>query len=382
MEKSKKKKIIKITAIAILLILIIVIVLLYMFQKNFRNWVDIKILNKNITEEDIATIDLNIDKENQVYVYNKYIALLNEQTITLYNNYGNEITNIKVNINSALFDSSDKYLALAENGGNEICLILDKTYLWSNKVEGNILQISVNKNGYVAVITKDNTYSSILTMYNSDGEELFKSYFSSTKVIDVSISEDNKYVAVGEIDSSGVLMQSNVKIISIENAKNNSEDYIVYTRNAEKGTLLIDIIYQSKNKLVCMYDNSIEMIENEQEKDLLKITNQITFASTGLNNNISYIEEETSGVFKTNSIVKIVNIQNNNTSTYNIEEVPKELYTNDNVIAVNVGTEIYFINTSGWLLRKYSTKQEITKVLFSNNIAGVVYKDKIIIINL
>ena len=249
MEKSKKKKIIKITAIAILLILIIVIVLLYMFQKNFRNWVDIKILNKNITEEDIATIDLNIDKENQVYVYNKYIALLNEQTITLYNNYGNEITNIKVNINSALFDSSDKYLALAENGGNEICLILDKTYLWSNKVEGNILQISVNKNGYVAVITKDNTYSSILTMYNSDGEELFKSYFSSTKVIDVSISEDNKYVAVGEIDSSGVLMQSNVKIISIENAKNNSEDYIVYTRNAEKGTLLIDIKYQSKNKL-------------------------------------------------------------------------------------------------------------------------------------
>ena len=366
----------------IILIFIIIIASLYISQENFRQWVDIYIFRKNITEEDMISIDLNTDKSNQVYVYNKYIVLLNNQIITLYNNYGEEISKINVNINKAIFHSNEKYLAIAEDGGGEVCLILDKTYLWSNKIEGKILQIHVNRNGYVAVITEDTTYKSILTLFNSDGTQLFKSYFSNTMVIDVSISVDNKYIAIGEVDSSGALIQSNVKILSIEDAKKGKEDAFIYTYNADSGNLLTNVKYQSKGQITCMYDNSVRVIQNNENKELLNINDkQITFMSVNLSNHAVYLEEE-KGVFKTNTNINIINTQNNQISIYNLEDVPKGLYANNNIIAVNVGTEIYFLNINGWLIKKYSTKQEITNVIFSEQIAGIVYKDRIIIVNL
>ena len=383
MEKRKKKKIFIVALIFTIIILLIAMVSLYIAEERFRNVIDTYIFKRNITDENIATIDLNTDKNNQIHVYSKYIAILNNQKVTLYNSYGEKLTDIDVNINTAIFDSSEKYFAIAENGGKELYLILDKNYLWSNKVEGDILQVHVNRNGYVAVVTKDTIYKSILTLYNSDGTLLFKRYFASTRIVDASISADNKSVAIGEVDSSGAMIKSSVKILSVDNAKNDPDNAITNTYNAEEGKLLTNVKYQSKGQIACMYDDSINVIQNEQEKELLKINNkQVTFMSVDLNNSSVHIEEEMTGVFKTNSHVKITNTQNGEENSYNINDVPKEMYAKDNIIAVNTGTEVYFLNANGWLVKKYTTRQEVTNIMFSNNLAGLVYKDKIVIINL
>ena len=207
---SLVKKIIIIILSVILVGAIATAIFMYVQKKEFREWVDEYILNKNLTEQDIETINLNTDKNNQMYVYARHIAVLKDKTLTLYNPYGEEETSINVNMNTAIFDSNDKYFVLAEQGGKEVCLILDKTYLWSETVEGEILQIHVNRNGYVAVITTDVTNKSILTLYNSEGMKIFTRYFATTRIIDASISEDNKYIAIGEFDSSGAIIQSSV----------------------------------------------------------------------------------------------------------------------------------------------------------------------------
>lgn len=383
MEKRKKKKIFIVALIFTIIILLITMVSLYIAEERFRNVIDTYIFKRNITDENIATIDLNTDKNNQIHVYSKYIAILNNQKVTLYNSYGEKVTDIDVNINTAIFDSSEKYFAIAENSGKELYLILDKNYLWSNKVEGDILQVHVNRNGYVAVVTKDTIYKSILTLYNSDGTLLFKRYFASTRIVDASISADNKSVAIGEVDSSGAMIKSSVKILSVDTAKNDPDNAITNTYDAEDGKLLTNVKYQAKGQIACMYDDSINVIQNEQERELLKINNkEVTFMSVDLNNSSVHIEEEMAGVFKTDSYVKITNTQNGEESSYNIKDVPKEMYAKDNIIAVNTGTEVYFLNANGWLVKKYTTRQEVTNIMFSNNLAGLVYKDKIVIINL
>ena len=58
------------------------------------------------------------------------------------------------------------------------------------------------------------------------------------------------------------------------------------------------------------------------------------------------------------------------------------MYTYNNIIGVNIGTEIYFVNTSGMLLKKYTSKQEISNVLISNSLAIIIYKDRVEIIDL
>ena len=380
----KRRKVGSIIILILLIITITTIVSLYIKNQNFRDWIDFNIFRKSITEKDTSSIDLNSDKLNQIHVYNRYVAVLNNQKMTLYNNFGEELNNMDVNISSAIFDSNEKYLCIAEDGGGEIYLILDKNYLWSNKLEGKIQQICVNRNGYVAVITEDTTYKSILNIFNSDGVQVFRSFFAQTEIVDVSISDDNKYIAVGEVDTTGAVIQSNVKILSVENAKNNPDNAIIYTHNAESGKLITNVKYQGKNQVLCMYNDEIDLIKDKENKKVLEIENrQISFMSVNLNNNVVFVEEPNTGVLKTNTQINFLNAQKpSDINKYDLNEMIKDLYAKDNVVAINTGNEMYFFNAYGKLLKKYASKQEITNICFSNYLVALIYKDKIILINL
>ncbi len=376
------RKIVITSIVVILIICIGIIFSLYIAEKDFRKWVDTNVLRKDITAENVATIDLNVDKNNQIFCYNKYVCILNEKNLKLYNQNGENITDISVDINTAIFSSNDKYLAIAEKGGQEFCVILDRTYLWKQKIEGEIKQVYINKNGYVALVTTDTTYKSIITVYDANGKQLMKNYLSTTRVIDVSISNDNQYLAFAEMDTSGTLIKSNVKIISIEKAQKNSEESTIYTKESTNSKMIIKIQYQDKNELVCVYDDGISVVKDNKESEMIKKEDNITFISGKLKNNIAYIKEEQNGVFDSSSILNIVNTSNNQASTYKFDEIAKEMYTNENIIGVNIGTEIYFIGTNGMLVKKYTSTQEITNVMLSNNLGIIIYKDRIEIIGL
>lgn len=146
--------------------------------------------------------------------------------------------------------------------------------------------------------------------------------------------------------------------------------------------MIINIKYQEKNNLVCVYDDTIDVINKENKQKVLDIDDKTSFVSGDLKNRICYIKEEKNGIFDLKSTLNIVNTQNSQTYTYNFEEVAKEMYAKENVIGINIGTEIYFINTNGILIKKYVSKQEITNVILSNNIALVIYKDRIEIVSL
>lgn len=374
------KKIAKISLIVFFIIAIITLVVLYIVRQDFRRWVDITVLRKDITTSDIASIDLTANKNNQIYCYGKNICILNDKNLKIYNPSGEEETDISVDINTAVFDSNGKYLAIAEKNGQNLCTIFDKTFLWKQKVDGEILHISINKNGYVAVVTTDTTYKSIITLYDQNGKSVLKNYLSSSRVVDVSISNDNKYVAFAELDTMVALIQSNIKIISVDKALENAEEAIVYTYNADTSEMIVNINYQDKGVLACHLDDSIKVINSNNIEEKLKIDKNCTFLSCDLNNCFAYINEENSGIFNSKSVLNITNSLNGQNKIYNLSEVIKEMYAYNNIIGVNVGAEIYFINTNGMLIKKYTSKQEIANVILSDELGVIIYKDKIEII--
>ena len=135
-QREEKIKRIIIICVAICIIsTIIALGATYFLNQRFRRWVDISVLQKNITTKDITTIDLDANKNNQIYCYNKYICILNEKNLKLYNQSGVNIKDISIDINSAIFNSCDKYLAIAENNGQEFCVIYDKEILFNEKIE-------------------------------------------------------------------------------------------------------------------------------------------------------------------------------------------------------------------------------------------------------
>lgn len=383
-KKVNKKKLIISIIIGIILIAFIALTIVYVNNKDARNWIDKNIFQKEKTQNNLPSIEIEDINDTSIYAFNKYIGILNKNNFQIYNNTAKKEKELTIEITKPIFSSNNRYLAIAEEKGQKLYLIEDKDIVWETEIEGNISQITVNKNGYVAVTIVDTLYKTIIAMYDNKGEELFKTFLKSTRAVSTSISEDNKYLAIAEIDTSGTIIQSNIKIISIEEGKNNPDNSVKKIYNGENNDLITNIKYQEKDKLLCMYTDKITEIKTDETVETIQEykDKKVSFASIELSNASITIEEKSSGIFTADSIVNIINSDNKSTSLYTAESVTKEIYTSNNIIALNLGSEVEFINTSGWLEKRYIAEQEITSIVLSNSVAGIVYRDKIEIINL
>ncbi len=382
-SKINKKKIIILVLIVLIIALITTSIIIYFSNEQARDWIDTNIFRKEVKQDKVTTIELKAEQTSNVYAFNKYIGILNKNKFNIYGNTGNLEKELEVQISSPIFSSANRFLAIAESNGQRLYLITDKDITWNATVEGNILQVYVNKNGYVAVVITDPVSKAVVKIYDPQGKELFNTYLSFTRCVDVSISNDNKYLAIAEVDTSGTIIQSSIRIMSIEKASTDPTNSLENTYKSESNKLITNVKYQDKNKLVCMYTDSISIIENNTETTLIDNKDKkVIFQSIELTNNAVSVEEKSSGLFTADSLVTIVNTDNKSTKEYTVNAVAKEIYTYGDIIALNLGTEIEFINTGGWLVKRYIANQEITNIVVSDSIAGIIYRDKIEIINL
>ncbi len=381
-KKINKRKIAIIILIVLVIIIAISLVIMYNTSSDFREWVDVNILSKQISQDSVATIDIE-SESSKICAFNKNIGVLNKNKFTIYNSSGTKDATLDIEITNPIFCASNRFLAIAEKGGQKIYVIEDKKISWEAQVEGEISQLHINKNGYVAAVISGTSYKTVINLFDNNGKSLFKKYLSTTRLADISISNDNRFLALAEVDTSGTIIQSNIKILSVEKAQTDPENSMIKTYQGAGNDLITNIKYQNNNRLVCMYDNSIHIIDNDNDEILVKYDDQkITATSIELNNNVVNVKEQSSGLFTADSIVNITNTENKTLKTYTTDEVTKEIYTYENIIALNLGSEIEFLNTDGWLVKRFISKQEITNLVISNSIAGIVYRDKIEIINL
>ena len=382
-KKINKKKFWIAIAIGVAILINIVILIIYSVNDTAHDWIDVNILRKEVKQDKATTIDLKENQDSSVYAFNKYIGVLSKAKLSIYSNTGNEEKSLDVQISDPLWNSANRFLAIAENKGQKLYVLTDKDLSWEASVDGNISQVHINKNGYVAVVISDTSYKTVIKMYDSQGKPLFNTYLSTTRAVDVSISNDNKYLAIAEVDTSGTMIQSSVRIMSIDKASKNETDTLENTFKCPENKLITNIKYQDKNRLVCMYTDSIhELVDGKDETLIENVNRKVTFQSVNLHNNICSVEEKSSGLFTADSLINIVNIDNKQTKQYTAESVTKELFTYGNMIAVNLGTEVEFVNTDGRLVKRYVANQEITNIVVSDSIAGIIYRDKIEIINL
>lgn len=376
-KMSLKNKILIAISIAVVALLVAV-GCIYVFNDSARDWINIYILRREVTEDDIGTIQLEEDKTQYVYAYNRYISILCDGKLAIYNNYASKETELEVSISNPMYSSNNNYLTVAEADGQRIYLISDEKILWENKIEGNISKINVSKSGYVSVITRGTSYKSVIVTFDKNGNELFKTYLASTIAVDTDVSVDGKYLAIAEVNTSGALIESSIKVIDIEKAsKGESTNSVIYKNNAGSNKMITDIKYQEKGQLVCMYDDSIHMIYEDKDNVLIEFDKNTKIADINLKSYVIRAEEKATGAFsaKTNIILK--NILTGVETVYEVDSSIKDIVSYNQVSAINLGTEIHLVNLNGWVEKVYKSKQEAKEIVLGTSIAGIVYRDRI-----
>ena len=377
-----KKRIIQIIVISIILITLIVVAIIYAKNEAFRKWMDITIFRKEITNEDIPVIQIDSENNPYIYAYDNYIITLQKNELKGYNQYGRQEFALDISVSRPIFDSQNRFLAVAEYYGKRIYMISGKEIIWEKEVEGEISRVNVNKNGYVSIDITQTINKTVIITYSPEGKELFSTYLATTHGVDMEISEDNKYLAIAEINSSGTLIQSSIKIIGIEEVQGNADNAIVYAYSADSDELITSIKYQNKDTLLCMYDTGIKKISGNKSENYREFQDDTLFADVNLERHIVEVTKKSTGLFSAQGEVKIINTDTQGETVYVLENIPNSLKTYGDVIAINVGTEVHFIHTNGWLIKKYNSSQEIKDIVLSKNIAGIIYKDRIEIVSL
>ena len=173
-KNLNKKKMIIAISIGIILLVIGITMLVYYSSSEARNFLDQYLFRKNVTQEKLNSIELNYNSNVNVFAYNKYICVLAENKLIQYNSSGNEEKVIDLEISDPVYSVNDKYLAISEKNGSKINLISGSELIWSKEVDGQISKINVNNNGYVGLIIEGTSYKSVIAIYDSKGNELFK----------------------------------------------------------------------------------------------------------------------------------------------------------------------------------------------------------------
>ncbi len=374
-----KKKVILIIGI-IVAIAVITVISLYIANEDVRDWMDEYIFRKNIIDENLPTISIE-DENASIYAYDNHIVILQNNELTIYNSSGKEETTINVQVNNPIFDSCGRYLLLADKGSQNVYLIYNTSLQWQKNMEGNVSYMTVNKNGAVGVVLTGTTYKSVIVMYGITGNEEFRTYLSSTVATSLAISENSEYLSFAESNTSGTVISSTVKTISVEKAKSTPTEAIIYTYNQENNNLIIDIEYNG-NDLICQYDNSVYRLNEGNSEKIIDVDQNTLFLDIETSNYISKIQENQSGILSSEYEVKVINEKNSSESTYLLEQMPSGLYCSDNVIAVDMGNEIVFLNHSAWLLKHFTSRQNYKNIVVGDSVAGIIYRDRVEIISL
>lgn len=373
-QTLNRKKLIVLIVIVVLAILFLIAGIVYEKNTSVRIFLDKYVFFKEKYENDLPKIAITSSSDINTYAYKGDVLILKNNLLTAYNSNGNKEYELDIEISEPIFETAGDYLCIGEKNGNKLYMISNKNINWQKKLEGTIEDITLNSNGYVSVATTGTIYKAVIETFDNTGELLFTDFLSSTYVIDMSLSPDNKKLAIAEANFSGIMIQSNIKEISIEKAKNGDTESIEYKQTNTNGDLIVNIKYLNKNELACIYDNHIEVIKDGTSTNISDFSKEETLFAD-LNNKIIKIIKQDSKIY-----LKVITNEEH-TKEYEITE-PKEIVVSDEVTAINLGSEVLFYNNSGWLIKRYYASQEINKIVLSDSLAGIVYNDKIELVSL
>ena len=379
-----KGDMIKYCIVFLIVFSIVVITARYATEEDFRYMIDKNILKKIVDEESssVSQIEINQDMNPFIFAYDKYINVLSKNVLNQYNKYGTQVGKINVNISVPVYDTNDKYLALADLNGQKIYMISGSSILWEQNLEGNISKVSINKNGYVSVVVTGTTYKTVIVVIDPEGKILFRYFLSNSYVPTISISNNNKYLAIGEIDYKGSIISSTVKILSIDLAQKEPDNAIINSYKSDNNAIILDIVYDD-NYATCRFDKYVQRVDEKTNERILDITDDYLFLDIGLDKNITFISKEQSGVFSFQYGLTIEDRKSKFQHLYIIDkDVPKSMVVRGDNIVLNFGDDIKVISKGGKLLKEFKSATEVKDMVLGDGILGIIYQNKIDIVNL
>ncbi len=152
-----------------------------------------------------ASISFDANEYNKFAIINGNMCVISPEKLMSYKLSGKSTLNEAVLLRSPAVSASKSRFAAYDLGGLNFYIATPEKLLYSGTTEAQILNISMNNSGDFTVVTDDNDCKSLVTVYNSKFEPVYKFHSSEKYIFDAAVSSGGKSVVIaayGTVDGS------------------------------------------------------------------------------------------------------------------------------------------------------------------------------------
>lgn len=387
-EEKKRKR--RSTTINVVIFMILFISIIVLSVVSYLRTCNIDVLDKckflekyalGFLSKENRTYKMNfvLSQKPKVCAYNKNIAMCTIESVDIYDMDGRLKDSNKINLPSPLISYSGKYLVVANAGGNNVMLFENSNKKYVISTLGSIVNVHVNCNGYVTVVTKGENVTSEVRVYDDTGKECFVKGKAQNYVVFAKLAKNNKDLVLNCVDTSATKLTAIFEFIDIRGKK-------VETMVSCEDTLFVDAFFIKDDNLVALTNDEVMYYNVRHTKVWHKKFDTKIYCCDVCDNRYVWVcsasDKLQDGISCDKTDVKIFNAKGKEVSTIKVDNIVKNMSWSDNVVALNLGKEVLLYNTKGKFIKKMTSKVEIDKVEFlASEIVVLVTKNGLIVKN-
>lgn len=181
--------------------------------------------------------------EHEIAVVRNELVTVNTKGVMCYDKSGDYQWDCALQTAAPFMDASDEYVVVADTENAEINILKEGNLYKTIEENADVVGIDLNENGYVAVVTGEPGYRSVVKVYNGYGNCVYEWYSGSIYVTAVALSRNNKYLAVSGLNPNAEDIESSLMIFDLSKEKPVGEATV-------KGSVAYKIIFDKKNAYV------------------------------------------------------------------------------------------------------------------------------------
>lgn len=364
--KKKRKNFFK-KLILILFIFSILIVLLNVL-KIFKGS-PLSDIIKNDLQNESTSFPYNMKNQQGLSLFSisNCIGVLTKSNVTIINENASEENKFNHGYTSPVTKAANKKVLTYDRGGKSFRVDTTKNNVGQKNTEGQIILAQLNSNGYVAVVTTHERYASVITVYNSSLEEIYK-YSVVERISNICFAPDNNHVLISAIATTNGSFSTNLYELNI----NNSEDINKYSVN---GVIPLDVSYSDNNNITIISNDKIATynVKTKTQLDYSYDGGLILFHNSSSKETV-VIDEN---YLNNNAKISVINSKGVKTHTYNIDDEAIDIYCDGSRIVILGKDFAYNFDMSLQLLNKFDLKKNYNKIVYNGNNLYIISTDGI-----
>lgn len=176
------------------------------------------IVNDGETQKGNFPIELDDNSNVKITGFDNRLMTIDKNHIIMYDESGNEENNISHTYADPIAKTSGKRILLYDNGGNSFEVLTRKNQVYTKTTDNPILVASMASNSNVAVVTTSEKYVSCVTIYDSNGTEIY-TWESNQRVMDVTFNDKGTGCYISAFVSEKGSLKSVVHYVKFDSTK-------------------------------------------------------------------------------------------------------------------------------------------------------------------